>query len=241
MAGTGVRARTRVTKHPDVRRDELLHIALQLCRSDGFEAMSVEQVTRVAGVAKGTFYHYFASKDAMLEELVSRFGEALFDYLSAAADAPGTGAERIRALMAAAGGYKLAQSDITYATFLYASGNLALRHRLFAAWRERAREVLLPAIQAGQADGSLSVTSAEATTDLILLLWFEAADQLWMRALAADGVEGFVDVMVSGAAAIYEAHERLLGLPDGAFSIPLDPQVTEMTRQLYHSLDRKQS
>ena len=240
MAGSGVRARTRVTKHPDVRRDELLDIALQLCRSDGFEAMSVEQVTRVAGVAKGTFYHYFASKDAMLEELVSRFGEALFDYLSAAADAPGTGAERIRALMAAAGGYKLAQSDITYATFLYASGNLALRHRLFAAWRERAREVLLPAIQAGQADGSLSVTSAEATTDLILLLWFEAADHLWVRAMATDGVDDFVRVLLAGARTISGAQERILGVPEGTFTVPPGPEATVLIAQLYETLDRNQ-
>nr|WP_300149657.1 TetR/AcrR family transcriptional regulator [Propionicimonas sp.] len=240
MAGTG--ARTRITKDPDVRRDELLDIALQLCRSDGFEAMSVEQVTRAAGVAKGTFYHYFASKDAMLEELVGRFGEALFDYLSAAAaTGSGSGADRIRALMAAAGGYKLAQADITYATFLYASGNLPLRHRLFAAWRERAREVLLPAIREGQADGSLSVASVEATTDIVLLLWFEAADQLWMRALAATDVEAFIDVMVSGATAIYQAQERILGIPDGTYAVPVGPQVIEMTRQLYHSLDRKQS
>ena len=35
-------------------------------------------------MAKGTFYHYFASKDAMLEELVRRFGDTLFDHLSAA-------------------------------------------------------------------------------------------------------------------------------------------------------------
>jgi AcrR family transcriptional regulator len=241
MAGTGMRSRTRVTKDPDVRRDELLDIAFQLCRSEGFDTMSVEQVTRAAGVAKGTFYHYFASKDAMLEELVRRFGDALFDHLSAAAGTPGTGAERIRTLMAAAGGYKLARSDLAYADFLYADGNLALRHRLFAAWRDRAREVLLPAIRAGQADGSLSVASADATTDFILLLWFEAADQLWMRALAADGVDGFVEVMTSGAAAIYQAHERLLGVPDGTFSVPLDAQVTEMTRLLYYSFDRKPS
>ena len=72
----------RVTKAPEVRREELLDVAFELCRSHGFEAMSVEQVTQSAGVAKGTFYHYFSSKDDLQVQLVRRLGEALFDHLS---------------------------------------------------------------------------------------------------------------------------------------------------------------
>lgn len=234
MATRRQASRVRVTKDPEVRRDELLDVALDLCRSHGFAAMNVEQVTRAAGVAKGTFYHYFASKDAMLEELVRRFGDALFDHLSAAANpTEGTGADRIRALMDAAGAYKVAQADITYASFLYADGNLALRHRLFEAWRERARHVLLPAISDGSTDGSLTVSNVEATTDIILLLWFDAADQLWMRALAATDADAFAEVMLGGATAIYEAQERILGVPAGTFAVSVDPAVAQMVGQLY--------
>lgn len=238
-----VSRRRRVTKDPDVRREELLDIAWKLCRADGFEVMSVDQVTQIAGVAKGTFYHYFASKDAMLEQLVERFGERLFDHLSAAAaSATGSASERLKAVMNAAGSYKVEQADIAYASFLYESGNLALRHRLFAAWRRRAREVLLPVITDGEADGSLRVTSAQGATDIVLLLWFEAADHLWERALEAKGIDDFVDVMITGAASIYQAQERVLGVPEGTFAIPIGPQVVELTRQLYHTtLDREQS
>ncbi len=77
--------KVRITKDPDVRREELLDIALDLCRTQGFDALRVEQVVQRAGVAKGTFYHYFASKDAVLEALVQRFGEGLFGQLNAAA------------------------------------------------------------------------------------------------------------------------------------------------------------
>jgi len=234
--------RSRVVKDPDVRRDELLDIAFELCRSHGFDTMNVEQVTQAAGVAKGTFYHYFSSKDDMLEQLVSRFGDSLFDHLSAAAaQAGGTGSERLRAVMDAAGVYKLGNSDIAYASFLYTDGNLALRHRLFQAWRERGRQVLLPIIGDGAADGSLSVISVEAATDLVLLLWFEAADQLWVRALAAPDADTFVEVMLTGAATIYQAQERILGVADGTYVVPIGSQHIEMTRQLYRRLEAQQS
>ncbi len=235
-------SRPRVVKDPDVRRDELLDTAFELCRSHGFDTMNVEQVTQAAGVAKGTFYHYFSSKDDMLEQLVRRFGDSLFDRLSAAAaQAEGTGSQRLRAVMAAAGSYKLGNADIAYASFLYSDGNLPLRHRLFQAWRERARQVLLPVIAQGAADGSFSVFSVEAATDVVLLLWFEAADQLWTRALGAADIDTFVDVMLNGAATIYQAQERILGVPEGTYAVPIDAHLTEITRQLYRRLDRKQS
>jgi len=229
-----------VTKDPEERREELLDVALQLCRTHGYEAMNVAQITEAAQVAKGTFYHYFATKDAMLEQLVRRFGDALFDHLSDAAVA-GSGADRIRSLMVAASQYKLNQADITYASFLYADGNVALRHRLFATWRERARQMLFPAIRDGAADGSLSMVDAEAATDIVLLLWFEAADHLWLRALATTAVDDFVTVMLNGATAISQAQERILGVTEGTFSVPLGTHGIELTRQLYRMIDRSHS
>ena len=232
--------RRRITKHPDVRREELLDVALELCRSHGFESMNVEQVTRTAGVAKGTFYHYFASKDALLEQLVQRFGDALFDHLSAAGT-EGTGAERLLAIMDAAAGYKLAQADVTYASFLYRPENLALRHRLFEAWRSRAREVIQPVIRDGSADGSFAVADVDGATELLLLLWFDAADRLWERALEAPDADRFTAMMLGGAASIYQAQERILGLPEGTFSVPVGPELIAVTRQFFHTIDRTQS
>lgn len=238
---TEAATRRRVTKHPAVRREELLDIAWELCRSDGFDAMSVDQLTQAAKVAKGTFYHYFASKDAMLEELVERFGDGLFDHLSsAAASASGNGSERLRAIMGAAGSYKVQTADVAYASFLYRPGNLALRHGVFTTWRRRAREVLVPVITDGQADGSLRVASVDAATDIVLLLWFEAADQLWERALAATDVDTFVDIMLTGGLAIYQAQERILGVAEGTYALPQGPDFVRLTRQLYATLDRKQ-
>ncbi len=231
----------RITKRPEERRAELLDVALDLCRSHGFEAMSVEQITQTVGVAKGTFYHYFTSKDDLLEQLVQRFGDRLFDHLSAAAEgAEGSASDRIRVLMHAAAGFKLAEVDIAYATFLYRPENLALRHRLFGVWRERARQVLTPIIRRGQADGSIVADDPDGTTDVVLLLWFEAADHLWVRAMATDGVDDFVRVLLAGARTISGAQERILGVPEGTFTVPPGPEATVLIAQLYETLDRNQ-
>ena len=76
---------------------------------------------------------------------------------------------------------------------------------------------------------------------LYLLLWFDAADRLWERALLVPDADSFATVMLEGAAAIYQAQERILGLPEGTFNLPVTPQFIEMTRQLFESIDRTQS
>ncbi|HQY99263.1 MAG TPA: TetR/AcrR family transcriptional regulator [Propionicimonas sp.] len=229
----------RVTKHPLVRREELLDVAFALCRSHGFEGMSVEQVTASAGVAKGTFYHYFTSKSDLQGQLVGRFGDSLFNHLTdALVDVQGSGAQRLGGLMNAAASYKSSQADIGFASFLYRDENFALRHRLYDAWRERARSVLTPVIQDGLDDGSIRAADAGSATDLVLLLWFDAADHLWNRALRTADAAEFAAVLAAGSAAITQAQERILGVPDGTYSIPVPTGLIAAIEQLHPKLDR---
>ncbi|MBI1758702.1 MAG: TetR/AcrR family transcriptional regulator [Actinobacteria bacterium] len=75
MAGTAPTAarRTRVTKRPEDRREELLAAALHTFGRVGVETSTVADITERAGVAKGTFYLYFESKDHVLGQLWDRY------------------------------------------------------------------------------------------------------------------------------------------------------------------------
>ncbi len=56
-------------KKGEKRRKELLEIAYRMFLSKGYENTSVDSIIEEAGIAKGTFYHYFESKEQMLEEV----------------------------------------------------------------------------------------------------------------------------------------------------------------------------
>ena len=62
------------------RRDRLYEAAVALFRERGYEHTTVDQITQQAGVAKGTFFNYFATKDAVLrymgEREIGRLGAA---------------------------------------------------------------------------------------------------------------------------------------------------------------------
>src|SRR5947208_2619045 len=69
--------RGRVTKVPVERREDLLHAARSILAEKGIAAATMSDVTEVAGVAKGTFYLYFDSKEALLGALKERFVDDL--------------------------------------------------------------------------------------------------------------------------------------------------------------------
>ena len=56
----------------EARRTELAGVALRLWAERGFDQTSVAAIAEEAGVSKGTFYLYFESKDALLEDVLRR-------------------------------------------------------------------------------------------------------------------------------------------------------------------------
>jgi AcrR family transcriptional regulator len=96
------------TKPPEARREELMDAAQRLFLRHGVAATAIEQITGAAGVAKGTFYLYFSSKEEVRAALGERFARQLLARIEAAtAELPaGDWASRLAAwARAAVAGY----------------------------------------------------------------------------------------------------------------------------------------
>lgn len=53
-----------------VKREEIIHAAKKLIIEKGYRKTSVQDITDEAGIAKGSFYTYFKSKDYLMETLL---------------------------------------------------------------------------------------------------------------------------------------------------------------------------
>jgi AcrR family transcriptional regulator len=60
-------------KPPDVRRGQIMDAAERLFVSKGFEDTSVNDILQAVGIAKGTFYHHFVSKEAVMDAIIDRY------------------------------------------------------------------------------------------------------------------------------------------------------------------------
>jgi AcrR family transcriptional regulator len=62
----------RVVKTAAIRQDEILDVAQRLFLERGYDDTPIQAIIDAVGIAKGTFYHHYPSKPALLDALVQR-------------------------------------------------------------------------------------------------------------------------------------------------------------------------
>ena len=58
----------RIVKKPEERRQEIIEAARELFQAKDYEKTTMRDVMDKLGIAKGTIYHYFRSKEDLLED-----------------------------------------------------------------------------------------------------------------------------------------------------------------------------
>jgi len=76
----------RTSKKRDVRLNEILDAAELLFIAKGYEQTTVNDILAKVGIGKGTFYHYFKSKEEVMDAVIDRVVESLKAAAIAIAD-----------------------------------------------------------------------------------------------------------------------------------------------------------
>ena len=62
-----------VSKKPEERKNEILDNAEMLFITKGYSKTTINDILTAVGIAKGTFYYYFKSKEEVMDAIVLRF------------------------------------------------------------------------------------------------------------------------------------------------------------------------
>jgi TetR/AcrR family transcriptional repressor of nem operon len=158
----------------DAKREEIAEAAFRQFHARGFNATGINDITKAAGVPKGSFYNHFSSKEDSALEALSRYADTLrFDLLTSPDRPP---LERLRAH------FEYLSRDTVDNGFVrgclvgnfgaeVADRNEEIRSAAkqgFDGWADRLRGLLVEAQEAGDLDGSLD---AGATALFILSAW----------------------------------------------------------------------
>ena len=68
----------KVIKNGEERKHEILDIAKELFIEKGYENTSIVNILEKVGIAKGTLYYYFTSKEEILDAIIDRISEKIF-------------------------------------------------------------------------------------------------------------------------------------------------------------------
>ncbi len=78
---------------PEARREQLLDAALSVIVEDGYEGVSIEAISRTAGVTRPVVYDHFENLGGLLEALIEREENYALEQLALVVpDSPGAGA-----------------------------------------------------------------------------------------------------------------------------------------------------
>jgi TetR/AcrR family transcriptional regulator, repressor for uid operon len=73
----------------ETRREQVLNAAADCFRKHGYHGASMAEIACAAAMSPGHIYHYFESKDAIIEAIIAKDAEELFSIMRELEDQPG--------------------------------------------------------------------------------------------------------------------------------------------------------
>jgi AcrR family transcriptional regulator len=149
------------------RRTRLLIAAADVFAKRGFEVATVEEITRAAGVAKGSFYREFDSKEHVAVALQERFSDELISRASAIASRLGT-----EDILALADEFLEAIVDLNFEyrdiAAVLAKEASVKGHGDFANSERRMREIVTTGLRVGVAAGQFKIDDPETVAAILI-------------------------------------------------------------------------
>jgi len=157
----------RIVKDPEVRRQEILEAAGELFNNQGYVNTTVEAIIQQVGIAKGTFYYYFKSKedilDALVHEMVSQLSEA---YKIIADDPKMSAMDKMRQMLR--GQSYLQEKESELMESLHRTENRELHERINVEIILKISPIFAGVIEQGQKESVFNVENPLQTIQFLL-------------------------------------------------------------------------
>lgn len=156
----------RISKDPDVRKHELIDAARTLFLEKGYNETSVSDIVKSVGVAQGTFYYHFKSKNDILDEVSEKIFERLEKDIGEILMEPSKKASgRINDMLNSLFSYRRSLDGIL--ELLHTDSNLALHDRLSRKTQDQLTRMFARAMKQGIKAGEFIITQPDETAELL--------------------------------------------------------------------------
>lgn len=212
----------RIVKEYAVRRNEILDVAQQFVYTKGYEEMAIQDILDELHIAKGTFYHYFISKQALLEALIERMVDEVEVLLSPIVqDVHLSVLEKFQQFFAAVAHWRA--EHITFLLALlrvwYMDENAIVRQKMRADGVKRFTPMLTAIVHQGIQEGVLKTAFPEQVGGIILSIGQNLQETIGHLILSYESNHDTLQRIESAVAAYNDAIERVLGVTPGSLCL----------------------
>ncbi len=201
-----------------VRREAFIEVAQKLMQAKGYEQMSIQDVLDELGASRGAFYHYFDSKQALLEAVIDRMVDAGLGAVAPIVEDPRLRAtDKLQKVFSGIGRWKTDRKALVMSLIevWLSDHNAIVREKLRRTTMERMVPLLSRIVKQGVDEGTFTVSSPTETARVLVMLlhgFQDGATELFVarqkRLISYEDVERTM-------ATYAEAFDRILGVPVG--------------------------
>ena len=185
-------------KKGEKRKQELLRIAYSMFVEKGYDNTSIDEIIARAGIAKGTYYYHFPSKEATLEAVIDMMIDEEVGRARAVVESPMPVPEKVAAVIYS---FQPGQGEKSIADAVEAEENIILHEKLNKRIISEALPLLSQVVREGDTQGIFDCEQIEERVRMILILSARAFD---------DGNVSENDLMV-----FIDIVEKILGAKPG--------------------------
>jgi AcrR family transcriptional regulator len=211
-----------------IRREAFLDVAQRLVQTKGYDAMSIQDVLNELEASKGAFYHYFDSKQALLEAVVERFADGSLATLAPVLNDPDLPAvQKLERAFAGIGRWKAAQKELVLAIIQVwnSDGNAIVREKLRRLSVSRMIPLISTVVKQGVDEGTFHVTSPDETAEVFVALMLGFQERAVDLFIARQAGTITFEAVQRAIASLTEAIERILGIPQGSLTLMDEPAL----------------
>ena len=190
------------------RREEILDAAHTLFTTKGFQPTTMEDILRIVGIAKGTLYYHFPSKEQILKALVLRIVHQVEQQAREIAASSAPAADKLAAIMSA---MRLVDTETELVDQFHAPGNAEFHLLSITAMIEHLTPVLTEVITQGASEGTFTTERPRDAIELLLSASGILLDQDIMRPSPAE--------LARRQETLIWASETLLGAAPGSLGL----------------------
>jgi AcrR family transcriptional regulator len=213
---------TRIVKTHNERRSEIIATAQQLFFTKGYESTSVNDIVKAVGVAKGTFYHYFDSKTAVLEAIVAQMAEqAVANLQTIISDDSLTAISKWQKVVQHSNGWKLERKAEVIAVnrLMDMDENILLRHKIRTETLKGMAHEMAKIISQGVDEGVFDVEYILETAEIMMVNISTLGETMNELIFNHEKYDDPTTLALQKNAAVQTAVERLLGAPTRSMPI----------------------
>ena len=212
----------RVVKDAEVRRNEILDVAQRFFFVKGYDETSIQEIIDAVGIAKGTFYHHFKSKQDLLDQVIDRmFVQVLVPLQRMVDEGSESAVEKLQRLYLDIGIWKVENKEFFYdlVEAFHRDENLTLRYTARSEATKRVAPLLTKIVKQGIEEGIFDTEYPDDIAGVILNLGTDLSHQtgeLLLQVGEKPGAPGEIERLLSLAES---SIERLLGTSKGTLTL----------------------